>query len=748
MNSMNNNNIMSSVVISNDTISRRIKVNNNGKIEDFYQQIIYKCPLTNSLNMKLFYYEGYSLKKLFVSNEIEFITAMKKGIEYFYFDYNSSNDNDINFLKYHSVIIFSPIRVLNSELQINLRKKMQIQQINQPINIIPEYQTIDSETNPINKYIENAINFSNVMKYEILKEKKSNPNRFIDISSTLRNPGLLSNLGPSPNDYKYILCLIGKILENNGIIVGIYKDNNIQDRIDLSTVQLIFSGLISRKKYRLAFNVNQEIINNVLNNLDYRKYFIDKWKEIIAKRIYTDKNLIILTNARQRTYLYLDLAFNFSITKVNEDQLQKCIIGGEIIACESIPLLSGLRLSPSIFNQQYHKFYEFNLNYNIGKRGGEEYIPPFSWTAYGINISGKYDYGNNAWLGNKNENGEFAVAYYGLNNLITNNSYDSQYLVGLMGNLESGNTFRDVNNIRNPGQKCNTGAYFYKNPIFAENSCQKINIGGFGYKIMFMCRVKPSKIKQPENFQDCWILSPTPNEVRPYKILVKKIISSLAFSSQQVIKMCLDNPDPSYFQILKEKDESFFNKRNLNLGISGIYSNLNNYDYVINLYSQCSEINYYLRDPNNINNNQFNYFIQNTSLKDKKSNVWCLHKALTRNSQIIPNGTVVYRGVHFRLSNDIGTGTKFYFPEFLSTSLDINIAKDFAENGTLMIITIQNNGTDGKKVYCRNIEEVSDYPNQKEVVFTAYCQFRITDVKRTPSLDYMYLTCEGHHFKY
>ncbi len=178
-----------------------------------------------------------------------------------------------------------------------------------------------------------------------------------------------------------------------------------------------------------------------------------------------------------------------------------------------------------------------------------------------------------------------------------------------MGNLESGRTFINSNNIRNPGQKCKIGAYFYKNPLFAENSSEKINVGGFEYKIMFMCRVNPSKITQPENFQDCWILSPTPNEVRPYKILVKKIPTSpLAIASQQVIKMCLTQPDPSYSQILREKDESFFYKRNLNLGTVKFH-NLNNYDYVINLYSKSSEINYYLRDPYNQNNgNNFFFF--------------------------------------------------------------------------------------------------------------------------------------------
>ena len=64
-----------------------------------------------------------------------------------------------------------------------------------------------------------------------------------------------------------------------------------------------------------------------------------------------------------------------------------------------------------------------------------------------------------------------------------------------------------------------------------------------------------------------------------------------------------------------------------------------------------------------------------------------------------------------------------------------------------MYITIQNNGTNGRKVYCRDIEYISDYPFQKEILFTSYCQFRVTKIEKTPFLDIMHLTCEGHNFK-
>ena len=47
---------------------------------------------------------------------------------------------------------------------------------------------------------------------------------------------------------------------------------------------------------------------------------------------------------------------------------------------------------------------------------------------------------------------------------------------------------------------------------------------------------------------------------------------------------------------------------------------------------------------------------------------------------------LVYRGVSKKLPNNIGVGSKFYFPEILSTSNDINVAKGFAGSGTLIAL--------------------------------------------------------------
>ena len=830
--------VYSSVIISNDDTSKKINIHKDTEIQTFYQEILLQFP--NIQDLKLFYYEGYSLKKLYISNEREYIIANKKGIEYFYLCGNNSNDI-LDYLRYHSVMLFCPVQRLNDDYQINQRKKMQIKNIipinqnqfgqnsninqdNQYPNInnnmnvqnnlfgynnmqnanynnfnfninqnidnlnnqmnnlnlnnsnqqqfdyfpyipnfnninnnfnkinktnpqkkIPEYETIDTEPNPVNRYIENAINYSNIMKYFIIAQQNAHPEYFINIEETLSSPGLLYQNFPSNMDYQYILSLIGKILVNKGIKVGIYKQGYNINRIDLSAVQFIFSGLINRKKYRLKFSQNISF-TNIINDLSCRKKFIEKWKIKISNILGMDKSFIILTNARENgNFLYLDLAFNLKVQEIRDKILITTLVKGDIIKCEAVPLLAGCILSPNIFSSQYNKYYNF-MKPNI-MRGREEYIHPFQWTAYGINICGKYDFGNNTWLGNKNIMGEFAVAYHGINNI---NPQKIKKIDSIMGNLETGKTFIKVKNIRNPNKTCKFGVYVYKNPLHAENSSDIITIGGLEYKIMFMCRVNTSKINQPENFKDCWILSPSPDEIRPYKILIKKIPKSpLAIASQGEIKICRGSPPSFYFDIIKQRDESYMNNLNNfngNMNIMNnnfIFNNQNNqnvqnkYDLVLKEWtgSGALKINNYLR--NNIK-----------ALPEPilKSNVWCLHKAITKGINNVPNNTTVYRGIKAKIPFNIGVGTKFYFQEFLSTSKDINIARNFANFGTLMIISIQNNGTNGKKVYCRDIENISNFNFEKEIIFTAFCQFKVTKIEKQNNLDVIYLTCDGYNF--
>ena len=112
-------------------------------------------------------------------------------------------------------------------------------------------------------------------------------------------------------------------------------------------------------------------------------------------------------------------------------------------------------------------------------------------------------------------------------------------------------TYKNDKDLRNHKNKCGCGVYLFQNPKIAENSAGIIDICGVRYKVLLMCRVNPKKIRQPEGFKDCWILNPTPYEIRPYRILVKTILQSpLAAASQEEFKFFTE-PSSYYQDIIK-----------------------------------------------------------------------------------------------------------------------------------------------------------------------------------------------------
>ena len=142
------------------------------------------------------------------------------------------------------------------------------------------------------------------------------------------------------------------------------------------------------------------------------------------------------------------------------------------------------------------------------------------------------------------------------------------------------------------------------------------------------------------------------------------------------------------------------------------------------------DLNSYLRDGT----------VEMFSKKDLKSWAYCLHSSLQFRTSNVSNGTIVYRGISVPAPSNWKVGSRFYFGEFISTSLDINVAKRFAMGETLLVITIKNNGTPGRNNYCRYVEDITQYKGEEEIIITAFCIFTI---KKIDGKTY-YLDCEGY----
>ena len=362
-------------------------------------------------------------------------------------------------------------------------------------------------------------------------------------------------------------------------------------------------------------------------------------------------------------------------------------------------------------------------------------MPPIGWYGYGLKVKGKYDNGDNTWIGYYNVEGEFAVAYYGISNVYGNKQNLNKFLneINIKEALTMGydQTYKNDIDLNNPNQICGNGVYLFQDPKIAENTAGIVDIGGVRYKVLLMCRVNPKKIRKPKGFENCWILNSTPSEIRPYRILVKKIFkSAMAGASQNEIKTFSSHPQ--YFQdIIHKKDTSFFSTNK---------SKLNNDNYVINLYTSNDYryINNYLREGQLTDTSKY-------TENQIKSWVWCLHNSLTNKASNVKNGSIYYRGVARKFPDNLGVGSKFIFGEFTSVSQDINVALCFASNETLFIIRIENNNY--PNCYCYDISNMSQYKHEKEILITSNCTFHITKKEDKDedknSVEKIYLTCEG-----
>ena len=80
---------------------------------------------------------------------------------------------------------------------------------------------------------------------------------------------------------------------------------------------------------------------------------------------------------------------------------------------EEKPILDTIQINPELLDKRLDKIWKKNKN---EKRGGYDYIQPQKdWIGIGLNAYDKYDDGNNTWLDFRNIDGEYAVAYSGLN---------------------------------------------------------------------------------------------------------------------------------------------------------------------------------------------------------------------------------------------------------------------------------------------------------------------------------------------
>ena len=161
-------------------------------------------------------------------------------------------------------------------------------------------------------------------------------------------------------------------------------------------------------------------------------------------------------------------------------------------------------------------------------RGGKPYTPPDGWIGFGLNVIGKYDNGNNDWLACNGRPGEWCVAYHGACHGVSNSDQVKNIIkIILEQNLKpgGGQAYSGYNDDNHPGQKVGVGVYCSPNPKVIDGYAGRMEVNGHYYRVAFMLRVKPDKIRFSNSQKDYWVLNAGNgdfSEIRPYRFLIKK----------------------------------------------------------------------------------------------------------------------------------------------------------------------------------------------------------------------------------
>ena len=369
--------------------------------------------------------------------------------------------------------------------------------------------------------LEDMSTLGSIMKKQIIKEKEENPEKFVSTEEIIEKK--------SEDNQLYTLGVFSKVLENQGTTTAIEKNDDENDEMKKdnakTTLQFLVNGMSDKKKYNLHFDFGKNKNQKILNDADERKKLHDQLRKKLSQEYKIKEEDIIITFPRKGSY-QVTIIFQSKDFELSEKDLLKKFKNekGELGKLKNIEkgiILDGCKLSKDLLDSRG--------NNNDGgwagkgeKRGGEEYIPPKGWVGYGLKVLDVY--GDNTWLGMNNSPGEWCVAYHGVGrseqpkevSRITGIIYKSGFKASTWGKATNDP------DLRHPGKVCGLGVYCTPDIAYAESYSGITQFNGKKYKCVLMLRVNPKKIRQSSSYRKEYILEPSKNEIRPYRILLKE----------------------------------------------------------------------------------------------------------------------------------------------------------------------------------------------------------------------------------
>ena len=330
-----------------------------------------------------------------------------------------------------------------------------------------------------------------------------------------------------------------------GITTAIEKNSSQDDDSQNSAntvLQFITNGMIEKKKYDMHFDLGDERNSELLNNKEEQEKFNNKLRKKLSIEYNIPESKIIITNPQKGSYsvqvIFATDSFNDKNVDINT--LKNNCTDQEFAELKSLKqihtslVMDGIKLSPNMLDSRGNRESGWGEN---EKRGGFDYIPPKGWKGFGLKVLGKYDNGNDDWITYNGNPNEWAIAYHGIGaggdcktvEQATLKIYSGGFVAG-GGQACAGH--KNINKRYKPkpndpkndhSQTVGVGVYCSPNPSVMESYAKfsSTNINGKTYKMGFMMRVKPDKIRISGQVPDYWVLDGTTDEMRPYRIMIK-----------------------------------------------------------------------------------------------------------------------------------------------------------------------------------------------------------------------------------
>ena len=405
----------------------------------------------------------------------------------------------------NKLLIYDPDKRISWEEYFNhpfFNRNKIVENLNNKLNNMKLYNNAEHQL--INLYdfmLENIMAQNNKEKEKIKNSdfKKFSP---IDICLKLQN------------DSFFILGILARYLELIGIKALIDRTSK-EKGAELASyhkniIQFICTSYILKYKYILDFDLNENRIKYLNENPIDRKKFNDKIKNYLMDLYNLNENELLITNHnREKNKFTCELVIksNFESNLSKEELIKTFEKDEELKTLSNVNkelIIPVIKFSKSMLNPSQDN--KTNRWKEGEKRGGEKYLPPIGWINYGINISHNFNDSNDHWISSERKKAEWCVAYCGI--------------TGITKKMEQ--IYENEDDIRHKGKKVGVGVYCFNDPKLLEENTETIKANGENYKVGFMVRVRPDKIRASEKNKKIWILSGNYSDLRPYGILLKQ----------------------------------------------------------------------------------------------------------------------------------------------------------------------------------------------------------------------------------